>query len=133
MIMNTRMTGGFSIVPPMNHKDLLKLASQDQREFKDILKFDIVENIVETDEGTLSKRSCGWIEPSYPDSSWGVPGAMELLIKLFPKHEFRGSLDCVYEDIDIKDDCIDGVYRLIVRDGALTAIYPFVSWPDIKN
>lgn len=29
MSMDTRMTGGFSIVPPLNHKDILKLASQD--------------------------------------------------------------------------------------------------------
>lgn len=131
MSMDTQMTGGFSIVPPLNHKDLLKLASQDPRKFKDILKFDIVD----TDEGTLSKRSCGWVEPlyMYMENSWGVSEAMELLIKLFPKHEFKGSLDCVYEDITIKDDCIDGVYRLIVRDGVLTEIYPFVSWPDLKN
>lgn len=124
MSMDYTLTGEFDLYPPLNHKDLLKVDAyrwgyKDNQKIEDAIVLDIRIENVETDEGTLTKRSCSRVRPR-DEGDWGFHAALEFLAKLDPERLFEGYVTSVCEEVYVDDSGrLQGVTRLEVHKGKL--------------
>lgn len=141
MGMYTLMSGEIEIEPPLNHQELKKV---DKANFSEIKVYVKVEE-TETDEGTLIKRQGTSVGPAHPYEqfkNYNVREQLQRLVKMFPGHQFSGSILCVFEEIEgVKTmvplggtECvpyIEGIWAYEIRNGNVVALHPVISqWSE---
>jgi hypothetical protein len=126
----TSFSGEISIEPPLTWAEI-----RNSEWLPDIainknhsVKLRIEETTVETDEGTMTRRSALAVVP-LSDSQYkgyNVIEDVQALIAKHSGHQFSGRFDCEGEDAG-------DLWRLVVRDNRVTKVEPQIVWPDDKS
>jgi hypothetical protein len=124
---NTSYKGAIQIEPPLTWaeiKDSPYLPDAAWNKGLDV-KLNVVEEIVDTDEGTLTRRSADAIVPVTEDSYKGydIVQTVQKLIDAHPGHEFTGRFDCEGDDSG-------DVWRLVVKNGRAVKVKAQIVWPE---
>lgn len=126
----TRFSGAITITPPPPWSEIKGSPFAINGEFgmpdRDC-KFRIDVEIVETDEGTLTRKQATAIVCTY-DGNTTAHGIVEHLQELLTLHgegrTFSGYIEAEGEESG-------DLWRLTVRDGQATKIKPSIVWPDL--
>lgn len=126
----TRVTGGFTITPPLTWTEIKTSPFEPigRRAYgaADIdLALRIDEETVDTDEGQLVRRSASALVMPHIDEyrARGLVEQVQQCLDIFPGHTFTGRLECEGEENT-------DLWRVIVRDGRAVRIEPRIVWPD---
>lgn len=121
----TRYDGEISIEPPLTWNEIRNSDWATGTKFT--VKLRIAEEIVETDDGTLTRRTADALIPLAEDCYKGdVIPSVQKAIEDFPGHIFNGRFDCKGEDAG-------DLWRLVVRNGGVKKVEPRIVWPDEES
>lgn len=126
MSYETTLTGEIEIVPPISWhdaQDSVFLEENARGKLGRLLRFVITEEVVETAEGTLHRKSAGTLVPTH--SNWGDPNTMQKhlqeLVDAYPEHRFTGRIDGEGEkNVDM--------WRLKVVNRQVKVFRPDILW-----
>lgn len=126
----TRFDGEIGIEPPLTWAEIrdsewLPVNAIDKNHS---VKLRVEETTVETDEGTMTRRSASAVVP-LSDSQYkgyNVIEDVQALIVKHKDHQFSGRFDCEGEDAG-------DLWRLVVRDNRVTKVEPRIVWPDDES
>lgn len=124
---STRYDGAISITPPLTWAEIKNspyLPDKARGKGLDV-KLRVIEENVETDDGTLTRRSADAIVPVTEDSYKGydIVETVQKVIDSHPGHEFTGRFDCEGEDAA-------DVWRLVVKNGRAVKVKAQIVWPE---
>ncbi|WP_432051761.1 DUF6205 family protein [Streptomyces xiamenensis] len=121
---NTRITGEIKISPPLTNREIAGSAFLPGTTDRDV-RLVVEEVTVETDDGTLIRRTATALEPSWeePYKAYHLMEHITEAMTTWPGHEFSGHLECSGEDAG-------DLWRVVVRDGRVERIEPRIVWPD---
>jgi hypothetical protein len=128
MSYNTRVTGEIAITPPIAWgaiKDSPFLFGDDRWPGRDV-GLRIVEETVDTDEGTLIRRHAVAVVPAREDGykAYSIVEHLQELVNQFgAEHTFTGMLEGEGEDSG-------DLWRLTVRHRNAVKVVPQIVWPD---
>lgn len=118
----TRVTGEIKIQPPLSWLQVKPIV--ERRDFD--LKIRVVERVTDTEDGQMIQKQGVSVIPLSEDgyTSYAVKEHLQLLVDLFPAHEFVGYLEGEGEE---QGD----VWRLTVSPSRVAVmIEPRIVWPD---
>ena len=122
----TQVTGEIAIAPPIKWGDINGSPFlPDSGEWTDVV-LRVAEDSIDTDEGTLTRRSCAAIEPATDDGykAYGIQVDLQTLLNAIgPGHEYSGYLEGLGEDNE-------DIWRLYVRDGKAIKVKVQLVWPE---
>lgn len=124
---DTNYDGEIRIDPPLTWaeiKDSPYLPDGAWRAGLDV-KLRVREETVETDEGTLTRRTADAVVPVTEDAYKGyeIVATVQKVIDAFPGHTFSGRFDCEGEEAG-------DLWRLVVKNGRAIKVQPQIAWPD---
>jgi hypothetical protein len=125
---NTYFTGQIRIEPPLSWAEIRDSEFLPDRAWDNgfTVKLNVVEETVETDDGTLARRWADAIVPVTDDryKAYDIVAHVQRLVDRYGNsHAFTGRLDAAGEDAG-------DLWRLTVRDGRAVKIQPQLVWPD---
>lgn len=125
----TSFRGEITIVPPipwgkLQGSPFLPEAAKNNPGGRD-LKFRIVEEVVDTADGLLCRRSATALVSTWEDEARGydIVEHLQEAVQAFPDHEFTGRIDCEGEDAG-------DLWRLEVHHRMAVKVVPRIVWPD---
>lgn len=125
---NTSVRGSIRIEPPLpwaRIRDSEFLPERaDERNL--CIKFDVRVEDVETDDGTLTRRTAVAVVPIWEDpfKAYDIEDEIQRLVTWAgPDHEFVGRFDCEGEEAT-------DLWRLHVVNGQAVRVEPRIVWPD---
>ena len=127
---DTRFDGEIRIGPPLTWIEFRHTiwsptsTAQPSDRYRDV-KLRITEEIVETDEGSLTRRYADAAVPLTEERyrAYDIIKHVSELINTFPDHTFTGRFDCEGEDVG-------DMWRLVVKNGRAQKVVPHIVWPD---
>jgi hypothetical protein len=125
----TDFTGEIAIVPPLpwgqiQDSPFLPDRATGRHTARD-LKFRILEEAVDTDEGRLYRRTAVALVSTWDDDPRGydIVEHLQEAIDAYPDREFTGRLDCAGEESG-------DLWRLEVHGRVAVRVEPRIVWPD---
>lgn len=124
----TSVDGEIRIEPPLTWAELKDSPfNPKSTEYDDRMdvKLQVVEETVETDEGSLIRRTAPAIVAARSESykAYYLVEHVQKLIDSHPGHAFAGRLECSGEETG-------DLWRCVVRDGRAVKVEPRIVWPD---
>lgn len=123
---NTTVDGEIRIEPPLTWAEFKGSPFYEtERTGKRDVRLKVDEEIVDTDEGQLVRRTAVALEGAYEGGykAYQLLEHVQEAIDAFPGHTFAGRLDCEGEEAS-------DVWRVVVRDGTAVKVEPRIVWPD---
>ncbi|MFD8078165.1 DUF6205 family protein [Streptomyces sp. NPDC059718] len=122
---STRVTGRFTIDPPLSWAEIngSPFASDNRRDSD--LQLVIDEETVDTADGTLLRRTSAALVMREIDEYRAdkLLAQVQKAVDDFPGHEWAGRLDC-------QGEYGPDMWRVYVRDGQAVRVEPRIVWPD---
>lgn len=124
----TYVTGEFAITPPLTwneFKDSKFAPHNATSRHEPSLLFRVAEDSVDTDEGTLLRRTATALVMRQIDEyrERGLVAEVQEAIDAFPGREWTGWLECEGEENT-------DMWRVVIRDGRAIRVEPRIVWPD---
>lgn len=128
----THVRGGFLVEPHLTWQEIKAsafeapgLGGNDWAAPGVDLRLSIVEQTVDTDEGSLVRRTSNGLRMPHIDEyrARGLVEQVQQCIDMFPGHRWPGRLECEGEDNA-------DMWRVIVRNGRALRIEPRIVWPE---
>ena len=125
----TSVTGELRIEPPLTWAEFkdspFNGSSIDAWDGLKEVRLRIAEEHVDTDEGSLIRKTATALIPESEDSRkyYHLVEHVQQAIDSFPGHTFTGRLDCEGEDNG-------DLWRVVIRDGRAEKVTPRIVWPD---
>ena len=126
---NVHVDGEIAIDPPLTWreiKDSQWLPENAPKGRANAVKFKLAEEMVETDDGTLTRRTAVAIVPLMSDA-YRASGLVEAVQAVMDAHgdghTFTGRFDCDGEDAG-------DLWRVVLRNGRASKVKPYITWPD---
>jgi hypothetical protein len=124
---STNYTGRITISPPLAWVEFKDSPFHPDRAWDagSELKFEVVEETVDTDEGQLTRRQATAVVPLTDDSYKGydIVEHLQRIVDAFPGREFGGYIRADGEETG-------DIWQLSVVDGRAVQIRPRITWPD---
>jgi len=122
----TRITGRFTITPPLTLDDLQDsdfTPERGRRAGRD-LEFFFLDEPVTTEMGTMLVRTAAALQPlSSPTKAYRIIEDVQDFLDSHPGHVLTGRLDCRGEEAG-------DLWRLEVHGGRAVKVTPRIVWPD---
>jgi hypothetical protein len=122
----TRVDGEIRIEPPLTWSEFKDSPfNTDSDNVNLCVRLDVAEEVVETDDGTLTRKTARAVIPIREDSykAYRLTEEVQQVIDSFPQHVFTGRLECEGEQPG-------DLWRVVVRNRRAEEIRPKIVWPD---
>lgn len=125
---NMKVYGELNVHPPLSWKQIRAYQASGGL-VRESLRLVIDEEVEETDEGSVVRKTCSVIEVADWENAYGVPGALGLLAKAAPKNEFAGEFTIVRENPEFEENAINPeATRYTISGGQLYSAVPRIDW-----
>ncbi|MFJ4847523.1 DUF6205 family protein [Streptomyces sp. NPDC088733] len=125
----TTVTGEFQIEPPLTWAEFrdspFNSTSIDAWDGLKEVRLRVVEDRVDTDEGSLIRKTAAALTPETDEGRkyHHLIEHVQQVIDAFPGHAFTGRLDC-------EGEATGDLWRVVIREGRAVKVTPRIVWPD---